>query len=236
MRPPSSKERGPNASPVFEGERAECVSRRRRSDFGPGFRVFPIPMPRKHFPAVSPAPVHLHEKGVLHRFASLVRIGGCGGMGGWSRPARGWRRGGTEPGLAMGWGNPGKRVKPRCGRASEHRNRVWSRISSQTQRATRPRGILIQVCPEIRVESRERAGCTHPLRDWTRQAGHGFRALDSPGGTGVQGVGREDVRSTRPRGAGTGIPSASRASPSTRPVAPGTETDEEPERGFTQGV
>jgi len=35
--------------------------------------------------------------------------------------------------------------------------------------------------------------------------------LDSPGGTGVQGVVPEDVRSTRPRGAGTGSSSAFRA-------------------------
>jgi len=77
----------------------------------------------------------------------------------------------------MGWGNPGERVESRSGRAPEHRNRYSSRISSQTQRATRPGGILIQVHPGIRVESRERSGCAHRLRYWTRQAGQGFRSL-----------------------------------------------------------
>ena len=125
----------------------------------------------------------------------------------------------------MGWGNPGERVQSRCGRAPEHRNRDSSRISSRTKRATRPCGIFIQVGPGIRVESRERSGCTHPLRDWTRQAGQGFRAL-----------GQKTSAVPGPEVPGPGVPLPPELHPPRDPSRPcreppGSETDEEPEMG-----
>ena len=145
---------------------------------------------------------------------------GAGGMGSDRLTQRGDGDGAGRKQVWLRAGrNPGERVESRSGRAPEDRNRDSSRISSRIKRAIRPRGILIQVRPGIRVESRERSGCTHPLRYWTRQAGQGLgalgeKALDSPGGTGVGGVGREGVHDQvgpavhvprTPGGAGTSI-------------------------------
>ena len=93
----------------------------------------------------------------------------------------GWQRSGTQSGLVRAWGDPAERVETRSGRAPEDRNRGLSRVSSQIKRASRPRGILIEIRLGIRVESRERSGCTRPLRYWTRQAGAAAPYPEVPG-------------------------------------------------------
>ena len=134
----------------------------------------------------------------------------------------------VSPGKGMATGRDGSRPGYGLGEPREA-----SRISMWTGSGTSESSLVPDF--ESDPESDQATRHTHP--GLSRNPGRTKRAirlhpsvtrLGSPGGTGVQGVGREDVRSTRPRGAGTGSSSASRAPPSTRPVAPGTETEEEP--------